>query len=247
MKLIDARKDHYRKLAHEEGYRSRSSYKLKELHKSYRMIGAGHYVLDLGCAPGGWTQVATEAVGSEGLVIGVDLQTTAPVEGAHLIVGDIRDDLVKSTIDDTLRGRSINSVISDISPDVTGRYDIDQAVSIELVGMVADYTLPMLNPGGAFIAKIFQGAGLDALIAALKRRFSKVHRFLPVASRNASSEIYIVCRNLKPHHGGLKQTVTEEIFGALSKLGIVMQIEDEEDIVPPITGFTVHRRTTEEE
>ena len=241
------RADPWRRKARQEGYRARSAYKLKQIQEKFPVLRKGDIVLDVGCAPGGWTQIATEAVGDEGLVIGVDLQTTAPVEGAHLIVGDIRDDLVRSTINDTLRGRPINTVISDISPDITGRYDIDQAVSIELVGMVADYTLPMLNSGGAFIAKIFQGPGLDALIAALKRRFSKVHRFSPVASRNASSEIYIVCRNLKPHHGALKQTVTGEIEGALSKLGIVMQEDDEEDIVPPITGFTVHRRTSEEE
>ena len=91
MKLIDARKDHYRKLAHEEGYRSRSSYKLKELHKSYRIIGAGHYVLDLGCAPGGWTQIAVQLAGNQGKVMGVDTSYVEEIPGAHIIKSDISD------------------------------------------------------------------------------------------------------------------------------------------------------------
>ena len=123
--FIEHRADPWRRKARQEGYRARSAYKLKQIQEKFPVLRKGDIVLDVGCAPGGWTQIATEAVGEDGLVIGVDLQTTAPVEGAHLIVGDIRDDLVRSTINDTLRGRPINTVISDISPDITGRYDID--------------------------------------------------------------------------------------------------------------------------
>ena len=105
--------------------------------------------------------------------------------------------------------------------------------------MVCDYSLPLLNPGGAFITKVFQGPGLDALVRALKRRFSKVHRFSPISSRNASSEIYLVCKNLKPHHGALVQTVEDEILNSLAKDGIVDNSEEE---ISPKTGFSVHRR-----
>nr|AIE93245.1 ribosomal RNA methyltransferase (rlmE, rrmJ, ftsJ) [uncultured marine thaumarchaeote AD1000_33_B07] len=95
MKLIDARKDHYRKLAHEEGYRSRSAYKLKELNASYRIFGAGHFVLDLGCAPGGWTQVASKIVGNKGKVMGVDTSFVEEIPGAYMLKASINDDITE--------------------------------------------------------------------------------------------------------------------------------------------------------
>ncbi|HJM67012.1 MAG TPA: RlmE family RNA methyltransferase [Candidatus Thalassarchaeaceae archaeon] len=235
------RSDPWRRKARQEGYRARSAFKLKEIQEKFTPIRNGDAVLDVGCAPGGWSQVACELVGNEGIVVGVDLQTTSPIEGAHFIVGDIQDDLIQNSTREAFEGRVINTVISDISPEISGRYDIDQAISIDLVTMVCDFSLPLLNPGGAFITKIFQGPGLDALVKALKRRFSKVHRFSPISSRNASSEIYLVCKNLKPHHGGLIQTVGDEIEDSLARDGIVDLSNDEDDIVAK-TGFSVHRR-----
>jgi len=234
------RSDPWRRKARQEGYRARSAFKLKEIQEKFSTIRFGDAVLDVGCAPGGWSQVACELVGKEGLVVGVDLQTTSPVEGAFFIVGDIQDKIVQDSTREAFQGRVINTVISDISPDISGRYDIDQAVSIDLVTMVCDFSLPLLNPGGAFITKVFQGPGLDALVRALKRRFSKVHRFSPISSRNASSEIYLVCKNLKPHHGGLIQSVGDEIINALEKEGI-LDNSDEDEIIAK-TGFSVHRR-----
>ena len=119
MKLIDARKDHYRKLANEQGYRSRSSYKLKELHKSYRIIGAGHYVLDLGCAPGGWIQVAVQLVGNKGKVMGIDTSFVEEIPGAYIIKSDIYDDSITKEIL-SFFGKKVNAVICDLSPQVTG-------------------------------------------------------------------------------------------------------------------------------
>jgi len=234
------RSDPWRRKARQEGYRARSAFKLKEIQEKFSTIRFGDAVLDVGCAPGGWSQVACELVGKEGIVVGVDLQTTSPVEGAFFIVGDIQEKIVQDSTREAFQGRVINTVISDISPDISGRYDIDQAVSIDLVTMVCDFSLPLLNPGGAFITKVFQGPGLDALVRALKRRFSKVHRFSPISSRNASSEIYLVCKNLKPHHGGLIQSVGDEIINALEKEGI-LDNSDEEEIITK-TGFSVHRR-----
>lgn len=234
------RSDPWRRKARQEGYRARSAFKLKEIQEKFAPIRYGDNVLDVGCAPGGWSQVACELVGKEGLVVGVDLQSTSPIDGAYFIVGDIQDKITQDSTRETFKGRVINTIISDISPDISGRYDIDQAISIDLVTMVCDFSLPLLNPGGAFITKVFQGPGLDALVRSLKRRFSKVHRFSPISSRNASSEIYLVCKNLKPHHGGLVQTVEEEILNSLAKDGIVDNSEDEEIVTK--TGFSVHRK-----
>ena len=234
------RSDPWRRKARQEGYRARSAFKLKEIQEKFSPIRLGDAVLDVGCAPGGWSQVACELVGKEGVVVGVDLQTTSPMDGAFFIIGDIQDKIIQDATREAFQGRVINTIISDISPDISGRYDIDQAVSIDLVTMVCDFSLPLLNPGGAFITKVFQGPGLDALVRALKRRFSKVHRFSPISSRNASSEIYLVCKNLKPHHGGLIQTVGDEILDSLAKDGIVDNSDDDEIIAK--TGFSVHRK-----
>ena len=234
------RSDPWRRKARQEGYRARSAFKLKEIQEKFSPIRLGDAVLDVGCAPGGWSQVACELVGNEGVVVGVDLQTTSPMDGAFFIIGDIQDKIIQDATREAFQGRVINTIISDISPDISGRYDIDQAVSIDLVTMVCDFSLPLLNPGGAFITKVFQGPGLDALVRALKRRFSKVHRFSPISSRNASSEIYLVCKNLKPHHGGLIQTVGDEILDSLAKDGIVDNSDDDEIVAK--TGFSVHRK-----
>ena len=131
MKLIDAKNDHYRKLAHEEGYRSRSSYKLKELHKSYRIIGAGHHVLDLGCAPGGWTQVAVQLAGNKGKVMGVDTSFVEEIPGEHMMKSDICDISITEEIL-SFFGRKINVVICDLSPQVTGNWSVDHSIQISL-------------------------------------------------------------------------------------------------------------------
>jgi len=129
MKLIDARKDHYRKLANVEGYRSRSSYKLKELHKSYRIIGVGHYVLDLGCAPGGWTQVAVQLAGNKGKVMGVDTSFVEEIPGAYMLKSDICDGSVTKEIL-SFFGKKVNVVICDLSPQVTGNWSVDHSTQI---------------------------------------------------------------------------------------------------------------------
>ncbi len=131
MKLRDARKDYYRKLAHDNGFRSRSSYKLSELNKSYRIIGPGFYVLDLGCAPGGWTQVAVKLVGNQGKVMGVDLSYVEEIPGAYLVRENIEDEhLVDEVI--SYFGRKVNAVVCDLSPKVSGNWSVDHAKQISL-------------------------------------------------------------------------------------------------------------------
>lgn len=192
MKLIDARKDHYRKLAHEEGYRSRSSYKLKELNKSYRIIGSGFYVLDLGCAPGGWTQVASKLVGNKGKVMGIDTSYVEEIPRAHVIRGDIEND---DLIDDVLTyfERKINSVISDLSPQVTGNWSVDHAKQISLNYSATKIMEQVLDNKGNAIFKVFDGDYTQEFYQYLKKKFSKVKMTKPKASRKPSSELYCIC------------------------------------------------------
>ena len=131
MKLIDARKDHFRKLAREEGYRSRATYKLRELNNAYRIIGPGFYVLGLGCAPGGWTQVAVKLAGNKGKVMGIDTAYVEDIPGAHIIQDDIEND---SIIDEIISyfERKVDAVICDISPQVIGKWSVDHARQISL-------------------------------------------------------------------------------------------------------------------
>jgi 23S rRNA (uridine2552-2'-O)-methyltransferase len=162
------------------------------------LIREGDVVLDVGCHPGGWAQVAVELIGDEGAVIGVDLEPCQPVEGATLLVGDITEDLTQERILEELEGRPINTIISDISPDITGKWDVDQTVAMTLVADVFDFSMKLLCKGGSFTTKLFQGVGVEELIKAVKPYFSTVRRFSPDASRNSSSEVYLVCRNFMP-------------------------------------------------
>jgi 23S rRNA (uridine2552-2'-O)-methyltransferase len=192
MKLIDARKDHYRKLAHEEGFRSRSSYKLKELNKSYRIIGSGFYVLDLGCAPGGWTQVASKLVGNKGKVMGIDTSYVEEIPRAYVIRGDIENE---DLIDDVLSyfERKINSVICDLSPQVTGNWSVDHAKQISLNYSAAKIMEQVLAKKGNALFKVFDGEYTQEFYQFLKKKFSKVKMTKPKASRKPSSELYCIC------------------------------------------------------
>jgi 23S rRNA (uridine2552-2'-O)-methyltransferase len=192
MKLIDARKDHYRKLARQEGYRSRSAYKLKELNKSYRIIGPGFYVLDLGCAPGGWTQVATKLVGNTGKVMGVDTSYVEDIRDAYIIRGDIENDDI---IDEVLGyfERKINSVICDLSPQVIGQWSVDHARQISLNYAAAKIMEQVLATKGNALFKVFDGEYTQEFYQFIKKKFVKVKLSKPQASRKPSSELYCVC------------------------------------------------------
>ena len=192
MKLIDAKKDHYRKLAHEQGYRSRSSYKLKELNKSYRIIGAGHFVLDLGCAPGGWTQVAAQNVGNQGKVMGIDTSFVEEISGAYILKANIDDD---STVEDIFSffGKKINAVISDLSPQVTGNWSVDHSAQISLNYTAAKIMEQVLGKNGNALFKVFDGEYSNEFYQYMKKKFSKVKLKKPKVSRKQSSELYCIC------------------------------------------------------
>ena len=192
MNLRDARKDYYRKLAHDNGFRSRSSYKLSELNKSYRLIGPGFYVLDLGCAPGGWTQVAVKLVGNQGKVMGVDLSYVEEIPGAYLVRENIGDEhLVDEVI--SYFGRKVNAVVCDISPQVSGNWSVDHAKQISLnydCTKIMDKVL--VNKGNA-VFKIFDGEYSNEFYQYVKKKFVKVKLKKPKVSRKQSSELYCIC------------------------------------------------------
>ena len=191
MKLIDARKDHYRKLAHEEGYRSRSAYKLKELNASYRIFGAGHSVLDLGCAPGGWTQVASKIVGNKGNVMGIDTSFVEEISGVYLLKASINDDIIEEIF--SFFDKKINAVISDLSPQVTGNWSVDHSIQISLNYDAAKIMEQVLAKKGNAIFKIFDGEYSNEFYEYLKKKFSKIKLTKPKSSRKPSSELYCIC------------------------------------------------------
>jgi len=192
MKLIDAKNDHYRKLAHEEGYRSRSSYKLKELHKSYRIIGAGHYVLDLGCAPGGWTQVAVQLAGNKGKVMVVDTSFVEEIPGAHMMKSDICDISITEEIL-SFFGKKVNVVICDLSPQVTGNWSVDHSTQISSNYAAAKIMDQVLKKNGNALFKVFDGEYSNEFYQYMKKKFFKIKLKKPKVSRKQSSELYCIC------------------------------------------------------
>ena len=191
MKLIDARKDHYRKLAHEEGYRSRSAYKLKELNTSYRIFGAGHFVLDLGCAPGGWLQVASKIVGNKGKVMGIDTSFVEEIPGVYILKASISDDIIEEVF--SFFNKKINAVISDLSPQVTGNWSVDHSIQISLNYDAAKIMEQVLTKKGNAIFKVFDGEYSNEFYEYLKKKFSKIKLTKPKSSRKPSSELYCIC------------------------------------------------------
>jgi len=192
MKLIDARKDYYRRLAHEQGYRSRAAFKLKELNKGYRIIGPGFRVLDLGCAPGGWTQVAVQLAGNQGKVMGIDTSYVEEISGAYIIKESIEDE---SVIDDILEyfERKVDAVICDMSPQVTGNWSVDHAKQISLNYDCVKIMDKVLTFKGNALFKVFDGEFTVEFRDYIKKKFAKVKLTKPKASRKPSSELYFVC------------------------------------------------------
>ncbi len=192
MKLIDARKDHYRRLAREQGFRSRSAYKLKELNHSYRIIGPGFHVLDLGCAPGGWTQMAVKLAGNKGRIMGIDLSYVEEIPNAYVVRGNIEDPAI---VDDILEyfDHKVNAVICDLSPQVTGNWSVDHAKQISLNYACVKIMDMVLAHKGNALFKVFDGEYSMEFKNYIGKKFSRIHITKPKASRKQSSELYYVC------------------------------------------------------
>ena len=195
MKLIDAKKDQYRKLAHEQGFRSRASYKLKEINKSYRIIGPGSYVLDLGCAPGGWTQVAKKISGNQGKVLGIDLSFVEEIPNAKIIKADIENIDVIDEINSYF-GKKVDSVICDLSPQVSGNWSVDHAIQISLNYSAVKVMEKVLKNKGNALFKVFDGEYSSEFYEFIRKKFIKTKMTKPKASRNPSSELYCICMGL---------------------------------------------------
>jgi 23S rRNA (uridine2552-2'-O)-methyltransferase len=196
MRLADARKDQYRRLAKDQGYRARSAYKLVQLNISYRILKKGSKVVDLGCAPGGWLQVATKEVGQAGKVVGIDLKPVEPVAGATVLEGSIEDPAMLEKITSILGGKA-DLVLSDLAPNVSGVWDIDQARQISLSTIALGFARQVLRTGGTAVLKLFEGDMLNEFRIELKNSFGRVLLSKPPASRQESSELYVVCLDFK--------------------------------------------------
>jgi 23S rRNA (uridine2552-2'-O)-methyltransferase len=189
--------DPYVKQAQKDGYRSRSSYKLIELNEKDRLIRPGMLVVDLGSAPGGWSQVAGRLVGDKGRVLATDILPMAPLKNVEFIQGDFTDETVFNQILAALEGAKADLIISDISPNITGIDSADQGSSIYLIELALDMARRVLKPKGNFVTKLFQGTGSDAYLKDLRTSFEKVSVRKPAASRPRSREVYVVARGFK--------------------------------------------------
>ena len=193
--------DPYVRRARTQGYRSRAAYKLLQLLKLDGLVRSGDTVVDLGAAPGSWSQVLVECVGRSGRVVAVDLLEVAPVPGVMVVQGDFSEEAVLRRLEEALGGRKIDLVVSDMAPNISGVRSSDQARSIHLCELALDFAETHLNSDGAFVVKAFQGAGYPEFLAAMRRIFVSVASRKPGASRSESNEMYLVGKKLKAGAG----------------------------------------------
>ena len=195
--LKEHRDDPYVQQAQREGYRSRACYKLLELQERDKLIRPGMTVLDLGSAPGGWSQVAVALVGHSGRVIASDILPMDTIAGVEFIQGDFTEEEVFGQLLAALAGTPVDLVISDMAPNMSGLNAVDQPRSIYLVELALDMARRVLAPGGAFVSKVFQGEGFDELYRDTRESFDRVLTRKPKASRPRSREVYVVARGFR--------------------------------------------------
>lgn len=184
--------DPFVQLAQKEGYRSRAAYKLMEIDAKDHLLKPGMVVVDLGATPGGWSQVAARQVGRSGKVIALDLLPLDPMSGVDFILGDFRDEVVLKQLEILLQGKLVGLVISDMAPNICGVVSADQARAIHLAELAMEFALEHLKPDGSFLVKVFQGVGFEAFYKLMRSRFAKVVTRKPKASRDRSSELYLL-------------------------------------------------------
>lgn len=189
------RTDHYVRQRDQHGYRSRAAYKLKELAARDQLLRAGDTVLDLGAAPGGWTQVAVELAGPRGTVIATDILPMAEVPGARFLLGDCRDPALQAEVLALAGAAKVDLVLSDMAPNISGVRDVDEAGMVELADIALDLAEQVLKPGGALLIKLFQFADTELLVRRIRLRFKSVSRRKPEASRAESREFYVVAKH----------------------------------------------------
>ena len=190
--------DAYVKRARAEGMRSRAAYKLDEIAVRDRLLKPGMVVVDLGAAPGGWSQVAAGRVGPRGRVIALDILEMPSLPGVTFLRGDFRDDATLAELERVLAGQRADLVLSDMAPNLSGIASSDQAQALELAELALDFALKHMKPKGNFLVKTFQGAGFEEYLRSLRGRFSAVAVRKPEASRDRSREVYLLGKGLKP-------------------------------------------------
>ena len=184
--------DPFVQLAQKEGYRSRAAYKLLEIDTKDHLLKPGTVVVDLGATPGGWSQVAAAKVGRSGKVIALDLLPLDPLAGVDFLLGDFREDAVLHQLENLLQGKPVGLVISDMAPNISGVASADQARALHLAELAMEFALQHLKQDGGFLVKVFQGAGFEDFLKLMRSRFVKVVSRKPKASRDRSSELYLL-------------------------------------------------------
>jgi 23S rRNA (uridine2552-2'-O)-methyltransferase len=184
--------DPFVQLAQKQGYRSRAAYKLLEIDAKDHLLKPGTVVVDLGATPGGWSQVAAAKVGRGGKVIALDLLPLDPLAGVDFIQGDFREDAALKQLEGLLHGKPVGLVISDMAPNICGVATVDQARAMHLAELAMEFALEHLKADGSFLVKVFQGAGFEDFFKLMRSHFAKVVTRKPKASRDRSSEVYLL-------------------------------------------------------
>jgi 23S rRNA (uridine2552-2'-O)-methyltransferase len=187
--------DEFVKRAQREGYRSRAVYKLDEIQQKDRILRPASVVVDLGAAPGGWSQYAAQMLGEKGRIIALDILPMEPLPGVEFLLGDFREDDVLATLMELLGGITVNLVMSDMSPNISGMDAVDQPRSMYLVELAVDFAATVLGKGGDLLFKGFQGAGFDTLLRDLRGQYRNVLIRKPKASRPRSREVYVLAKS----------------------------------------------------
>ncbi len=183
------------------GLRSRAAFKIQDIQNKYQIIQQGHKIVDLGCAPGGWMQVALEIMNNKGSVVGIDLLEVEPINGATILQGDFTDDDAPEKIKQVLDGKA-NGVLSDMASNTTGHKQTDHLRIIALVEMALYFALEILEKDGYFVAKVFSGGTENNILRILKKHFTKVFHYKPPSSRKDSPEMYVVAIKYKDNFDG---------------------------------------------
>ena len=184
--------DEFVKRAKQDGYRARAAYKLIEIDDRDKLIRPGMTIVDLGAAPGSWSQVAARRLQGKGRVIALDLLEMAPVGGVNFIQGDFREQAVLEQLEQMLNGQPVDLVIADMAPNITGISAVDQASAAYLTELALEFSLKWLKPEGSFLVKVFAGSGFDDIVRGMRAGFDKVVTRKPKASRDRSSEVYLL-------------------------------------------------------
>lgn len=190
--------DPYVKLAQKEGYRARAAYKLMEIDDKDKLIKPGMIVVDLGSAPGSWSQVAVQRLKGQGKVIALDILDMQPVAGVTFIQGDFREESVLRQLEEKINKTPVDLVIADMAPNISGVKDVDQAGAAYLTELALEFSKDWLKPNGNFLVKVFIGAGFEEILQNMRQMFDKVVTRKPKASRDRSSEVYLLGLGRKP-------------------------------------------------